>query len=369
MDMLDFRVLGPVSVIRDGAEVALGGFKRRSLLALLLASGGRVVSTPSIVDALWEDEPPQSVVSSIQVSVSVLRAAFGERNHAGLLQTVPPGYRLVLAPGQSDLDRFRGECAAGRREEAAGRAATAAGHYRRALGEWSGRAFEDLAGLRFADELATQLEEERLATLDARIRADLGQGAHHDLVAELAGLVDAYPLRESFWRYLVLALYRCDRQADALAAYRRLRAHLLDELGVEPSAQVRQLERQILAQDPALDLPAAGTAGQAATERGDFGLAPAVLEFADGVRKPVPPTGLRIGRDVSNDVVIDDTMVSRKHAVVAPTAAGYAFVDLHSTNGSRIAGQLVVGEQMLAHGVEISIGSARLRFLMTQGAP
>jgi DNA-binding SARP family transcriptional activator len=367
MDMLDFRVFGTVRVIRDGSEVALGGFKRRSLLALLLASGGRVVSTASIVDALWEDEPPQSVVSSIQVSVSGLRTALGVRNHAGLLQTVSPGYRLVLAPGQSDLDRFREHCAAGRREEAAGRAA--AEHYRRALGEWSGRAFEDLAGLRFADELATQLEEERLATLDARIRADLGEGAHHDLVAELAGLVDAYPLRESFWRHLLLALYRCDRQADALAAYRRLRAHLRDELGVEPSAQVRRLEQQILAHDPALDVGAAAAAGPAATRRVDFGLAPAVLELADGIRRTVPPNGLRIGRDVSNDVVIDDDMVSREHAVVAPTAAGYVLVDLRSTNGSRIAGQLVVGQELLADGVEISIGSARLRFLMTQGAP
>jgi len=95
----------------------------------------------------------------------------------------------------------------------------------------------------------------------------------------------------------------------------------------------------------------------------------ATYAFHASRRAPLEPTDLRIGRDVSNDVVLDDTMVSRRHAVVAPTAAGYAFVDLHSTNGSRIAGQLVVGEQMLAHGVEISIGSARLRFLMTQGAP
>ncbi len=240
-----FSLLGPLSISSDGVPLALGGQKRRALLAVLLLEANRVVSSDRLIDALWGEDPPETARNTIQVYVSQLRKLLPE----GALETAPPGYRLVVDPETVDLTQFVRLSNDGRTALAARDAATASDLLRAALGLWRGAALADLAWEPFAHAESVRLEELRLAAFEDRIEADLTLGRHGPLVAELERLVAEHPLRERFRAQLMLALYRSGRQADALAVYQRARKTLVDELGIEPSESLRQLERAILAQD------------------------------------------------------------------------------------------------------------------------
>lgn len=366
---LDFRVLGPVRVLRGQKSLPIGGVKRRSLLALLIAGRNRVVSVSTIADGVWEDNPPPSVTSSIQVSISGLRTALGDRDApaaASLIETAPPGYRLRIESEQCDVGRFHNQRIVAMREQAAGRLESAAGLFRAALGQWSGRAYDDLLGMRFADDLAVELEEQRQATMESRVEVDLALGRHRELVSELGALTADYPLRESLWAHYMVALYRCGRQADALAAFRLLRKTLLEELGLEPSAEARKLEAAILAQADELDWQPPGRTPLpvAVTERETADIGTAQLRRQDGSTIPIGSTTLRIGRLQDNELVIEDPKISRHHAAIVPTRAGYLIADLHSANGTRVNQDQVLGDRLLASGDEITIGSAQFEFLM-----
>jgi predicted ATPase/DNA-binding SARP family transcriptional activator len=245
-NVLDVRLLGPLEARRDGTLVALGGGRQRALLAYLCLHANEVVSRERLVDALWGDEPPATAPNALQVAVHALRRALG----AERIVTQGSGYRLLLAPGELDLDRFErlvGEAAAG--------GASAAGRLAEALALWRGPALADLADAPFAPAEAARLEELRLAALERRVDADLADGRHADVVAELERLVVAHPYRERLTSQLVLALYRSGRQAHALDALRRTRTRLLDDLGVDPGAELQELERAVLRQDDALGSP------------------------------------------------------------------------------------------------------------------
>ncbi len=366
MTTLDFRVLGPVQVLRGGAAVPLGGLKRRSVLALLIANRNRVVSVNTIADALWEERPPPSVTSSIQVAISGLRStlAGSESERSGaIIETASPGYRLRIEDDQCDIARFRRGRELALTEQRAGRLVTASQFYRQALDEWSGSAYEDLRNSRFAADLAFSLDEERLATRESLIEVELALGRHRDLVGELAKLTADYPLRESMWTNYMTALFRCNRQADALAAYRLLRHTLMEQLGLEPSAGARQLEQAVLAQDPALawsPTPAHAAATLLASS-GPEELAPAHLRDQHGRCTPIGRAGLKIGRMADNTLSIEDPKVSRYHATIAATAAHYMITD-HSVNGTRLNGALLTRSEVLTDGSRIEIGDARFEF-------
>jgi DNA-binding SARP family transcriptional activator len=252
---MDFRLLGPLEVVSEGDQpLALGGVKQRSLLAVLLLHANELVSSDRLIDQLWGASPPATAAKTVQVYVSRLRKALGE----GRLATHGHGYLLRTEPEELDLARFE------RLADEARRAApeSAAGKLREALALWRGPALADLAYERFAQVDIARLEEMRLAVLEQRIDADLALGRHGELVGELEMLVARYPLRERLRCQLMLALYRSARQAEALEAYRAARRELQEELGLDPSAELRQLEQAILRQDTALDLPpeAAGSA-------------------------------------------------------------------------------------------------------------
>lgn len=366
----DFRVLGPVRVLRGDEPLALGGIKRRSLLALLIAHRNRVVSVGSIAEALWEEEPPPSVASSIQVAVSALRSALAQSDAVApraAIETAPPGYRLVVHEMACDIGRFRLAQGQAKAAHAAGRLEEASSHYRQALSEWSGAAYEDLRDLRFACELAVALEEERLATIEAGIEVDLAAGKHRDVVGELAALTAQHPLRESLWTAYMTALFRCGRQADALAAFRTLRTTLMDELGLDPSASARTLESMIFAQDASLTWsppasserpgPSAGL-----TVREGVQSHPAQLCDSKGNCSAIDQSCLAIGRMSDNAVVLDDPKVSRYHATIVTSAMGYVLTDLHSTNGTRLNGVVIVRAESLADGDVIEIGSETFTF-------
>jgi DNA-binding SARP family transcriptional activator len=233
---MEFRILGPLEVSSDGQALDLGGAKQRALLAVLLLDANNVVSTDRLIDAFWEDDPPESAQKALQVHVSGLRKLVGRVR----LQTKAPGYLLQLEDGELDLDRFRELHEAGRPAEA--------------LSVWRGPPLSDLAHLRFAQPEIARLEDLRLACLEERIEQDLQARRHAELTGELEALVAEHPLREGLRAQLMLALYRSGRQAEALDAYQAARRVLVDELGIEPGRELRELHQRILNQDPGLDL-------------------------------------------------------------------------------------------------------------------
>lgn len=256
--MIEFRLLGPLEVVRAERTVALGGRRRRSTLAILLLNAGRVVPVERLADDLYGGAAPATAVTQVQRHVSELRRLLPEAR----LETVPPGYVLRVEPDQLDLNRFERLVEQGSerlgRDDPAGARELLQG----ALELWRGPALADLADEPFAQSATGRLEELRLAALERRLAADLALGRAADVVPELEEIVAANPLHEQLVGQLMLALYRCGRQADALAVYRALRARLIEELGLEPGPALRQLELAILQHDPTLaagaHAPAAG---------------------------------------------------------------------------------------------------------------
>src|SRR5262249_13437578 len=252
-----FGGLGPLGVRRSGRAVPLGGPRQRAVLALLLLEANRVVSLDRLGEDVWAGHPPEEWANTLQTYVFHLRQALepGRARGAdgGVLVTSGRGYVLRAGREQVDGTVFEDGFPAGRGALDAGRYAEAAATLRTALGRWRGPVLADLADYAFTRPAAARLEELRLAAVEARIEADLGLGRHDALTAELDGLAAQHPLRERLHAQLMLALYRCGRQADALAAYRRARALLADERGIDPAEPLERLHAAVLAHDRALD--------------------------------------------------------------------------------------------------------------------
>jgi predicted ATPase/DNA-binding SARP family transcriptional activator len=247
---MDFRILGPLEVDDDGRSVELGGIRQRALLALLLLRRNEVVAADRLVEDLYGGRPPPTASKSLQAHVSRLRSALRPKSR---LHTRAGGYMLELGADELDADRAARLLADGRRERAAGDHDAAAQSLDAALALWRGPPLADVAYDGFAQDEVARLEELRLECLEERIDADLDRGRHTEVAGELERLVAEHPLRERFRCQLMLALYRCGRQAEALAAYQNGRRVLLEELGLEPGRALQGLERAILKHDPALD--------------------------------------------------------------------------------------------------------------------
>jgi DNA-binding SARP family transcriptional activator/DNA-binding beta-propeller fold protein YncE len=259
---MEFGILGPLEIHGDGDRtVALGAGRQRAVLAALLLHENEVVSTDRLIDFLWGETSPESAGKALQVYVSQLRKALepgrGRGATDGILATRPPGYVLRVEPGALDSHRFERLLAEGRRALAAGNAAEAAETLRKALALWRGPALAEFAFDAFAQSAIARLDELRLTALEERIESDLALGRHDELVGELEALVADHPRRERLRGQLMLALYRCGRQAEALEEYRLARRALVEELGLEPGEALQRLERAILAHDPALEAPEA----------------------------------------------------------------------------------------------------------------
>jgi DNA-binding SARP family transcriptional activator len=246
---VEFRILGPLEVRTEAGAAPLGGPKPRAVLAMLLLHANRPVSGEQLALALWGEEAPAGATKTVQVHVSRLRKALGDTD---LLVTTPSGYELRLQPGQLDAERFEQQLAAGRDELAAGRPREAAAILDEALALWRGRPLDDLSYEPFAQREIARLDDLRVAAFEQLVEAKLQLGRHAEVVGELETLIAAYPYRERLRAQLMLALYRSDRQADALQVYQDARRQLVEELGIEPGDRLRELERAILAQDPAL---------------------------------------------------------------------------------------------------------------------
>jgi DNA-binding SARP family transcriptional activator/tetratricopeptide (TPR) repeat protein len=283
---MEFRILGPVEVWDGTRRLDLGGSKPRALFAVLLLHANQVVSTDQLVDQLWGEAPPPTARSLVQVYVSRLRQALHHsRDRSGLasaLVTRPSGYLLRVEPAELDLHRFESLTADARRATADGDLEGAAERWRAALALWRGPALSGAASEVLRRTAVPRLEEARLVALEERLEVDLGLGRHIELVGELQALVATHPDRERLRRQLMLALYRSGRQGEALTVYRNTRQVLVEELGLEPSPVLQELERAMLRGDPAIApaFPAGAQARhQPASPPGPCQLPPDIEDF------------------------------------------------------------------------------------------
>ena len=256
-DVLALRLLGPLSLSVDQNELDLGGTRQRVLLAMLALNANRVVPLEQLIDAVWETEPPNTARAQIQICVSGLRRVFAGVGNELQIRTRPPGYLLEIDEGNLDVARFNSLVTAARTHVENNRLSEGVAALRSATSLWRGPA---LAGMN-SDPLrrnAAQLEGARVTAIMERIRLDLALGRHDEIIGELFALVKEHPLRERLYEYLMLALYRAGRQAEALEVCRQARATLMEELGIELGESTRRLETAILKRDPQLDIATIG---------------------------------------------------------------------------------------------------------------
>ena len=250
-----FNLLGPVSVQDGGTEpVTVPAGLPRAVLAVLLLNPNRVVSGEELVQAVWGWDRPALAAAGLRNHVSRLRRQLGPVA-AARVRTVAPGYLVEVGPGELDAEVFADACARGRLALREGDDKAACDLLTEALGLWRGEPLTDLSAWADADAHVLRLQETRLLALEGRIEAELRLGRHGELIAEIQTLARTHPLREELHRQLMLALYRAGRQAESLEVFRELHRTLTGELGVEPSASLRELHARILAADPALAVP------------------------------------------------------------------------------------------------------------------
>jgi DNA-binding SARP family transcriptional activator/Tfp pilus assembly protein PilF len=251
---VDFKILGPLEVTVGSERLELGGSRQQVVLAMLALSADAAVSIGRLVTAVYGEDPPPTARAQVQISISALRRVFAGHREGAAISTRGQGYVLDIGDGRLDAQRFEQLTMAARAARDTGRADQAVACYRDALRLWRGPALDGLDS-QLIRAAASRLDEQRITANEDRLAVELELGRHHELVGELTELTDEFPLRERLRGQLMLALYRCDRTAEALGVYRQARRTMIDELGIEPSGRLQGLERAILTADPALELP------------------------------------------------------------------------------------------------------------------
>ena len=358
---LGFGLLGPLLMTVAGTPVALGTPKQRAVLAMLLINRNRAVGTESLVNAAWDQSPAPAARASIHSYVSNLRRilASAEVDPHTVLAGAPPGYRLSVADGDCDLDRFTTEKTAGIRAAATGRFEEASSHLSAALAEWRGPVLDDLRDFAFVEVFATALMEDNVWAHTARAEAEIACGRAYAVIGELEALAAEHPYREPLWAQLITAYYVAERQSDALEAYRRLKTVLAEDLGIDPGPTVEGLHARILRQER-LDTKQSTRTTAARTLRTAHTTfthrsAAAGLRDAAGRHYLLQAAATRIGRLADNDIVLDDAEVSRHHAVIIDTGTSFVITDLGSANGVQVQGWRLRPSAVLADGDHIRI--------------
>src|SRR5687768_6916486 len=273
------RLLGPVELLVDQRSLDLGGPRQRVVLTMLGLNANRVVPVDQLIDAVWNSSPPSTAKGQIQICISALRKVFSDAGSPDAIRTRPPGYILEISENGLDSLQFSALVARAREESEAGSAEVAAATLRTALSLWRGSALSGVAS-DIVQRAALPLDDQRLAAVEERIRLDLALGRHEEICGELRTLVHDNPLRERLHGFLMLALYRAGRQADALEVGRAARTVLIEEIGIEPGQELQDLEQAILNRSTSLNAPPArqkAPAGQAATPAAPASEAPATI--------------------------------------------------------------------------------------------
>src|SRR6201991_1427102 len=373
----EFGVLGPLQICVNGAPIALGTPKQRAVLAMLLINRNRPVSTDALIEAAWEQFPPPDPRASLHSYVSNLRkllAGIGVDSRTALV-SAPPGYRLSVPETHCDIGRFVLDKAAGVQAAASGKFEQASQSLSAALSEWRGPVLEDLRDFQFVDAFATALVEDKMLAHTALAEAEIACGRAYAVIGELESLTADHPYREPLWTQLITAYYLAERQSDALDAYQRLKSTLADDLGIDPGPSARALHERILRQEPVNARKAAQTTAVHQIKRIDARTAvgthaaTAYLRAANGQAHPLLAAATRIGRLPDNEIVLDDTNVSRHHAVIIDTGTSYVITDLHSANGVDVRNQQIRGTATLGHGDAIRICRHEFTFEIRQRPP
>jgi DNA-binding SARP family transcriptional activator len=316
---MEYRILGPLEVLENGRPLALGRLKERTVLAVLLLHANEFVSRERLIDELWGASPPATARKAVNVYISKLRQTLTRNGHEPIA-TGDGGYRLVVDLDLLDADGMRRLVAAARGRMAGGESEEASRLLEEALAFWRGPTLAGLALESVGRDEVAQLDELRLGVLLDRIDCDLALGRHEHVLGELQVLVREHPLRERLRAQQMLALYRADRQADALDAYQQARHDLMDELGIEPSESLQRLQHAILQHDPALETPV-GTAAANGTALPPAQAGDAALAVSTRLSRP--------GRPV----------LRRRYLVVAALGAVLAIATLGALLSTRGGGQ------------------------------
>lgn len=249
---MEIKILGPLEIFHNGQEFPIKGGRQRIVLSVLLLDVNRVIPLDRIIDSVWGENPPKTAKTQIQICISSLRRVFADAGESDIIATRAAGYLLQAESGQFDFLRFTEYVNQARGLTQAGKAVESVAKLKDALALWRGRVAMGISS-DVVQRNATLLEERKLSVLEELYRLQLSLGRHSEIVGELQELVEANPLRETFQSFLMLALYRANRQADALEVYRRARGVLDRELGIEPSHQLQVLEIAVLNGDPQLN--------------------------------------------------------------------------------------------------------------------
>jgi DNA-binding SARP family transcriptional activator len=317
---VEYRILGPLEVLEEGRPLDLGRFKERVVLAVLLLHANEFVSRERLIDEVWGAAPPPTAHRAVNVYISKLRKTLGRNGHDPIA-TAEGGYRFLVDGSLVDAVRATSLLADAHERMAGGETATAARLLHEALGLWRGPTLAGIQLESFGRDEVARLEELRLTGLMDRIECDLAQGRHERVLGELHVLVREHPLRERLRAQQMLALYRADRQADALEAYHEARHTLIEELGIEPSEPLHRLQQAILRHDPALEAPAGRAAVNGAPPE------PAPPDVALPAPSPAPPSRPRRARGHASWLVA---------AALAAAAAAAALVAFLSTRGGGV---------------------------------
>jgi DNA-binding SARP family transcriptional activator len=372
MGVLAVSVLGPVTVRVDDVPLELGSRKQRALLALLALHPGRVLSVDRLVDDLWGEDPPATAHHALQVHVSNLRKALGP----DLLATERPGYVLRTDNEVCDATHFEDLV----RRARGAPAEEALALLRTALGLWRGPALEDLSAEPFAAREAARLDELRLRATEEALVAELSLGAHAELVGQLEQLTREHPLRERFWELRILATYRAGRQAEALQAYQQLRVRLRDELGLDASPTLQQLEAAVLRHDPSLTAPAAALPETAAVDRPETRRVVTVVAAGvaglDAVARGLDPEDVGALLDRCTQTMADVVTVhggTLEHAMAGELLAVFGAPTAHEDDAERAVRaatalhNAVTEDPQLPPGLTVRAGVATGEVLLARG--